>query len=112
MFTLITSRVRLCIFPKVMVFMRHSFVGTGKLKDLYASTTMAGAASTPCMSAISKASGAAADILLNDGDTLLFGNRFLRVLATPGHTEVGVKEFLLFSFIMSYIHTETCISTL
>lgn len=36
---------------------------------------------------ISEAAGAQADIIFNDGDKIPFGSRFLRVLATPGHTD-------------------------
>jgi len=38
-------------------------------------------------SVISRASGAAADVKVSHGDTINFGNRFLEVKATPGHTE-------------------------
>ncbi|XP_069393209.1 persulfide dioxygenase ETHE1, mitochondrial [Paralichthys olivaceus] len=38
-------------------------------------------------SAISKFSGAAADILLSEGDRILFGKHYLTVRQTPGHTD-------------------------
>jgi hypothetical protein len=66
-------------------------IGTGKLKALHAAylgTTLSANNAEVCKSAISKASGAAADVLLNDGDKLTFGTRSLKVLSTPGHTEV------------------------
>ncbi|KAM6584958.1 hypothetical protein CsatB_011960 [Cannabis sativa] len=37
-------------------------------------------------SVISKASGSKADLLIESGDKILFGNLFLEVRATPGHT--------------------------
>lgn len=37
-------------------------------------------------SVISKASGAEADELIEDGDEIHFGNRYITALATPGHT--------------------------
>jgi len=39
-----------------------------------------------CKSVISAASGAAADILLKEGDRINFGRHYLEALATPGHT--------------------------
>ncbi|XP_049585372.1 persulfide dioxygenase ETHE1, mitochondrial isoform X1 [Syngnathus scovelli] len=38
-------------------------------------------------SAISKLSGATADILLSEGDRITFGNHYLSVRETPGHTD-------------------------
>nr|XP_057941300.1 persulfide dioxygenase ETHE1, mitochondrial isoform X2 [Doryrhamphus excisus] len=38
-------------------------------------------------SAISKLSGASADILLSDGDQIAFGKHYLTVRETPGHTD-------------------------
>ena len=38
-------------------------------------------------SAIAKAAGARADVLLEEGEKVLFGGRCLQVLATPGHTD-------------------------
>ncbi|XP_054638858.1 persulfide dioxygenase ETHE1, mitochondrial isoform X2 [Dunckerocampus dactyliophorus] len=38
-------------------------------------------------SAISKVSGASADILLSDGDKIAFGKHYLTVRETPGHTD-------------------------
>ena len=49
--------------------------GTGELKKL-----------SGCKSVISKASGAQADILIDESDTVKFGRHRLSVLATPGHT--------------------------
>merc|ERR1712209_182836 len=51
--------------------------GTGRLKRLMPNTK----------SVISKASGAKADILVSDGDTVRFGEEEVAVVATPGHTE-------------------------
>jgi sulfur dioxygenase len=45
-------------------------------------------------SMISAASGAAADVKLNDGDTITFGTRSLKCVSTPGHTE-GCMSFIL-----------------
>lgn len=55
--------------------------GTGYLKKL-----------TNCKSAISKSSGALADIFLKDNDVVQFGNNTLKVLYTPGHTN-GCASF-------------------
>lgn len=49
--------------------------GTGELKKL-----------SGCKSVISRASGAKADILIDENDTISFGNYRLRILSTPGHT--------------------------
>ena len=50
---------------------------------------------TEAMICVSKASGVVgADISLQDGDEVKFGGRFLRVLATPGHT-AGCLTYLL-----------------
>ncbi|XP_032239365.1 persulfide dioxygenase ETHE1 homolog, mitochondrial isoform X2 [Nematostella vectensis] len=49
--------------------------GTGLLKGM-----------TACQSIISKNSGAIADVFVNDGDKVVFGDESLEVLATPGHT--------------------------
>jgi len=51
--------------------------GTGRLKGL-----LPGARSV-----ISRASGAQADVLVGDGDTVKFGGEEVSVLSTPGHTE-------------------------
>lgn len=51
--------------------------GTGRLKSLL----------PDCLSVISRASGAMADIHLDPDDRLEFGRHQLRVLPTPGHTE-------------------------
>ncbi|XP_019720883.1 persulfide dioxygenase ETHE1, mitochondrial isoform X1 [Hippocampus comes] len=51
--------------------------GTGLMK-----TRLAG-----LKSAISKSSGAAADVLLSEGDRITFGNHYLTVRETPGHTD-------------------------
>jgi sulfur dioxygenase len=45
-------------------------------------------------SVISKASGAKSDELIQHGDEIHFGNRYITALATPGHTE-GCMSFLL-----------------
>jgi sulfur dioxygenase len=45
-------------------------------------------------SVISKASGARADEYIDDGDEIHFGNRHVKCLATPGHTE-GCFSFLI-----------------
>ena len=47
-----------------------------------------------CRSALAAASGAAADACLAEGDTIAFGARSLRVIATPGHTN-GCLSFVL-----------------
>ncbi|MBN3299227.1 ETHE1 dioxygenase, partial [Amia calva] len=47
-----------------------------------------------CRSAISKDSGAIADIHLQEGDTLTFGKYSLQALSTPGHTD-GCMTFVL-----------------
>ncbi|XP_068706301.1 persulfide dioxygenase ETHE1, mitochondrial-like [Montipora capricornis] len=49
--------------------------GTGILKNL-----------TNCKSVIARISGAKADVLINDGDTIDFGDQALEVRSTPGHT--------------------------
>jgi len=51
--------------------------GTGRLKRLLPNTK----------SVISKASGAKADILVSEGDTVRFGEEEVAVVSTPGHTE-------------------------
>lgn len=68
--------------------------GTGELKKL-----------SGCKSVISRASGANADILVDEKDIISFGNHRLRILSTPGHTngcvtyyipeQVSVKTFFL-----------------
>lgn len=76
--------------------------GTGRLKALHSAhistmpiTTLgAGHKATACKSAISAAAGATADVLLKDCDKIVFGSRYLSVLATPGHTE-GCVSYLL-----------------
>lgn len=45
-------------------------------------------------SVISKASGADADELIQDGDEVHFGSRHIKAIATPGHT-LGCMSFLL-----------------
>uniref|UniRef100_A0A5S6QWG6 Persulfide dioxygenase ETHE1, mitochondrial n=1 Tax=Trichuris muris TaxID=70415 RepID=A0A5S6QWG6_TRIMR len=40
-----------------------------------------------CRSFISKSSGAAADLLINEGDEVSFGNYSIKALSTPGHTD-------------------------
>lgn len=46
-----------------------------------------------CLSAISKASGARADIHLNDGDHIKYGNHQFEAYSTPGHTN-GCMTFV------------------
>jgi sulfur dioxygenase len=45
-------------------------------------------------SAISRASLAKADLLLNPGDKIYFGSRFIEARATPGHTD-GCMSFVV-----------------
>lgn len=47
-----------------------------------------------CKSVIAEAAGADADIKVNDGDRVVFGQRYLTMLATPGHTN-GCLSFVL-----------------
>mmetsp|Transcript_7394 Transcript_7394/g.19255 ORF Transcript_7394/g.19255 Transcript_7394/m.19255 type:complete len:309 (-) Transcript_7394:366-1292(-) len=58
--------------------------GTGDLKKVL----------PDAKSVISKASGAKADVLVNDGDAIAFGSRHVTVHATPGHTD-GCVTFVL-----------------
>lgn len=51
--------------------------GTGKLKQALLS----------CQSVISRAAKAKADLFLDDGDELRFGQYALKAISTPGHTE-------------------------
>lgn len=57
--------------------------GTGKLKQL-----------CDCKSIISRASGAQADIHIDDSDEINFGNQNLKILSTPGHTNGCVTYYL------------------
>lgn len=57
--------------------------GTGELKKL-----------SGCKSIISKASGAQADIHVDESDVINFGPHRLRVLATPGHTNGCVTYYI------------------
>lgn len=41
-----------------------------------------------CKSALAEVAGAVADVKLNEGDRIRFGSRYVRVLSTPGHTDV------------------------
>ena len=59
--------------------------GTGKLKSLIPG----------CKSVISAASGAEADIKLNETDRIEFGSRYLSCLFTPGHTDVRVFSYFI-----------------
>ncbi len=93
----ITGKISFRIFDcRVIVQQRFRacHLGTGKLKALHEAhmKTLPTSAHNahPRKSAISKASGAIADVLLRDGDKIHFGNRFLNVVATPGHTEVSL----------------------
>lgn len=58
--------------------------GTGELKKL----------SPGCKSLISRASGAKADILIDENDVVQFGNHRLKILATPGHTNGCVTYYI------------------
>ncbi|XP_071957683.1 persulfide dioxygenase ETHE1, mitochondrial-like [Antedon mediterranea] len=58
--------------------------GTGELKKRIPS----------CCSAISQASGAKADVYLQEGDRICFGEQFVEALSTPGHTS-GCMTFVL-----------------
>lgn len=58
--------------------------GTGKLKDRLPG----------CKSVISKQSGAKADIYVQEGDQIKFGNQCVHVLSTPGHTS-GCVTYVL-----------------
>ena len=53
-------------------------------------------------SVISSASGAKADLTLEDGDRIVFGNRFIEARSTPGHT-AGCMSFVADdrSFVMT-----------
>lgn len=57
--------------------------GTGVLKKL-----------SGCKSIISSASGAKADILVGEKDTISFGDHRLRILSTPGHTNGCVTYYI------------------
>ncbi|XP_022912604.1 persulfide dioxygenase ETHE1, mitochondrial [Onthophagus taurus] len=57
--------------------------GTGELKKL-----------SGCKSIISKASGAQADILIDENDVIEFGEHKLEVRATPGHTNGCVTYYI------------------
>lgn len=57
--------------------------GTGELKKL-----------SGCKSVISKASGAQADIHIDESDVITFGSHRLKVLATPGHTNGCVTYYI------------------
>lgn len=57
--------------------------GTGQLKKL-----------SGCKSIISRASGAAADILVDEKDTIALGNHKVRILSTPGHTNGCVTYYI------------------
>uniref|UniRef100_A0A8C3UMR5 Persulfide dioxygenase ETHE1, mitochondrial n=1 Tax=Catharus ustulatus TaxID=91951 RepID=A0A8C3UMR5_CATUS len=54
-----------------------------------------------CASAISRASGASADLRLGEGDELRFGSFALRVVPTPGHTP-GCVTFVLDDSSMAF----------
>lgn len=57
--------------------------GTGELKKL-----------SGCQSVISRASGAKADIHINDSDEIVFGGHRLKVFSTPGHTNGCVTYYI------------------
>lgn len=65
--------------------------GTGKLKQI-----------SGCKSVISKASGAQADVHVDESDVITFGKLDLRILATPGHTNGCVTYHLPEQ--VSYLH--------
>lgn len=65
--------------------------GTHKLKGLF----------PQYQSMIAKCSGAEADLFFSDGDKVEFGNRYVHVFATPGHTN-GCTSFLLDDFSMVF----------
>lgn len=65
--------------------------GTGKLKQL-----------SGCKSIISKASGAQADIHVDETDVITFGNHRLKIHATPGHTN-GCLTYHLPEQVKSFI---------
>jgi len=67
--------------------------GTGRLKRLLPNTK----------SVISKASGAKADILVSEGDTVRFGEEEVAVVATPGHTEGCV------TYVHSKVFLQLCL---
>ena len=55
-----------------------------------------------CKIAVSKRSGAlGGDVLFDDGDTLKFGDRYLKILSTPGHTN-GCSTFVLDDLSMAF----------
>lgn len=54
-----------------------------------------------CRSVISRASGARADVLLEEGDTLRFGAFALEARASPGHTD-GCMTFVLDDHSMAF----------
>lgn len=62
--------------------------GTGLLKQKYVNEN-----GTTMQSVISKASGAHADVLLDHGDKICFGNRYITAKSTPGHTG-GCMSFI------------------
>ena len=45
-----------------------------------------------CKSAIAGVAGAVADLQLSEGDRIRFGSRYVRVLSTPGHTDVCISR--------------------
>ena len=63
--------------------------GTGLLRE-----KIAAAGGGPFQSCISKRSGAKADLLVDDGERLYFGSRYVTARSTPGHTG-GCTSFVL-----------------
>ena len=59
--------------------------GTWKLKEQFPS----------CNSVISRASGAQADLKLEDGDHVDFGSFRIRAISSPGHTAVNTRMHAL-----------------
>jgi Metallo-beta-lactamase superfamily len=65
--------------------------GTGKMKSLVPGVK----------SVIAKASGAVADILIEEGTKIYLGSRYVTALATPGHTN-GCMTYVLDDFSMVF----------
>lgn len=82
--------------PRYILMTHSHFDHTGALENLKSRLQVPVAAHT----ADSNRLPVTPDILLNDGDTLIFGNRRLKVLHTPGHTP-GSICFLLDKIFIS-----------
>lgn len=81
----VTGKPRLLSAISEHFYIGLFYTGTGRLKSLCGSDNK----QQVCMSAISAAAGAVADVHLKECDKVVFGGRYLKVLATPGHTEVN-----------------------